>query len=65
MPVFDLNGSIVTVITLLGLERDTDINEGSELFNQMRQCADKVTRQICGQPASRMVSDGSSPNRLR
>ena len=65
MPVFDLNGSIVTVITLLGLERDTDINEGSELFNQMRQCVDKVTRQICGQPASRMVSDGSSPNRLR
>lgn len=65
MPIFDLNGGIVTVITLLGLERDTDISEGSGLFNQVRQCADKVTRQICGQPASRSVSDGSSPNRLR
>ncbi|MBW0148416.1 IclR family transcriptional regulator [Marinobacter arenosus] len=48
MPVHDLNGSIVTVITLLGLERDTDISEGSELFEQVRNCASKVTRQICG-----------------
>lgn len=65
MPIFDLNGSIVTVITLLGLEGDTDIQEGSELFQRVRQCVDKVTHQICGQPAKRMVSDGSSPNRLR
>lgn len=65
MPVFDLNGNIVTVITLLGLEQDTDISEGSELFNQLRQCTDKVTHQICGQPTKRMVSDGSSPNSLR
>lgn len=49
MPVYDLNGSIVTVITLLGLARDTDISEGSPLFQQVRDCADKVTRQICGQ----------------
>lgn len=65
MPVFDLNGNIVTVISLLGLERDTDINEGTELFNQLRQCTDKVTYKICGQPARRMVSDGSSPSSLR
>lgn len=49
MPVYDLNGSIVTVITLLGLAQDTDISEGSPLFEQVRQCAEKVTRQICGQ----------------
>lgn len=48
-PVFDLNGSIVTVITLLGLDRDTDISEGSFLFEQVRDCSDRVTRQICGQ----------------
>ncbi|KAA1170843.1 IclR family transcriptional regulator [Marinobacter salinexigens] len=65
MPVYDLNGSIVTVITLLGMERDTDIEEGSELFEQVRSCAEKVTRQICGQPSSLSVSDGSSPNSLR
>ncbi|EBA00591.1 transcriptional regulator, IclR family protein [Marinobacter sp. ELB17] len=65
MPVFDLNGNIVTVITLLGLERDTDIREGSELFRQVRLCATKVTRQICGQPTKRMVSEGNSPNNLR
>ena len=65
MPVFDLNGGIVTVITLLGLERDTDIKEDSDLFNQVLQCANKITRQICGQSASRMVSEGSSPNSLR
>lgn len=65
MPIFDLNGNIVTVITLLGLERDTDIREGSELFNQVRLCVNKVTRQICGQPTKRMVSDGNSPNNLR
>lgn len=49
MPVFDLNGTIVTILTLLGLDRDTDISEGSELFEQLRQCTDRVTRQICGQ----------------
>ncbi|MDO6443406.1 MULTISPECIES: IclR family transcriptional regulator [unclassified Marinobacter] len=48
-PVFDINGSIITVITLLGLERDTDIAEGSVLFEQVRECCDRVTRQICGQ----------------
>jgi len=48
-PVFDINGGIVTVITLLGVERDTDISEGSFLFEQVRQCSDRVTRQICGQ----------------
>jgi DNA-binding IclR family transcriptional regulator len=48
-PVFDINGSIVTVITLLGLDRDTDISEGSFLFEQVRECSDRVTRQICGQ----------------
>jgi len=48
-PVFDINGGIVTVITLLGLERDTDISEGSFLFEQVRECTDRVTRQICGQ----------------
>ena len=47
--VFDINGSIVTVITLLGLDRDTDISEGSFLFEQVRECSDRVTRQICGQ----------------
>lgn len=65
MPVHDLNGNIVTVITLLGLEHDTDISEGSALFHQVRQCADKVTRQICGQPANRAVSEGSSPKSFR
>lgn len=49
MPVFDLNGSIVTVITLLGMDRDTDIGEGSELFEKVRECSQRVTRQICGQ----------------
>ena len=48
MPVFDINGSIVTVITLLGLERDTDISEGSSLFEKVRACSDRVTQQICG-----------------
>lgn len=48
MPVFDINGSIVTVITLLGMERDTDISEGSFLFEKVRECSDRVTRQICG-----------------
>lgn len=49
MPVFDMNGSIVTVITLLGLEHDTDITEYSSLFESVRACSDRVTRQICGQ----------------
>ncbi|WP_111498047.1 IclR family transcriptional regulator [Marinobacter bohaiensis] len=49
MPVFDLNGGIVTVMTLLGLEQDTDVSEGSALFRQLRECADRVTRQVCGQ----------------
>lgn len=48
-PVFDINGSIVTVITLLGLEADTDIRSGSPLFEQLKECADRVTRQVCGQ----------------
>ncbi|WP_288944738.1 IclR family transcriptional regulator [uncultured Marinobacter sp.] len=65
MPVHDLNRNIVTVITLLGLERDTDISEDSALFQQVRQCVVKITRQICGHPDSRTVSDGSSPNSLR
>lgn len=49
MPVFDINGSIVTIITLLGMDRDTDISEGSELFRQVQDCARRVTRQICGE----------------
>lgn len=57
MPVYDLNGSIVTVITLLGLQRDTDISEGSTLFEQVRQCVDKVTRQICGQQKAEQSRD--------
>ncbi|WP_303288447.1 IclR family transcriptional regulator [Marinobacter sp. SS8-8] len=65
MPVHDLNSNIVTVITLLGLERDTDISEDSALFQQVRQCAEKITRQICGQPDNRTVSEGSSPNSFR
>ena len=48
-PVFDINGSIVTVITLLGLDRDTDISEGSFLFEKVLECSKRVTRQICGQ----------------
>lgn len=48
MPVFDINGGIATVITLLGLEADTDISEGSYLFERVRACSDMVTRQICG-----------------
>lgn len=48
-PVFDINGSIVTVITLLGLTRDTDISEGSFLFERTKECSDRVTRQICGE----------------
>ena len=48
-PVFDLNGSIVTVITLLGMAKDTDVEEGSELFEQVRLCSERVTQQICGQ----------------
>ena len=48
-PAFDINGSIVTVITLLGLDRDTDISKGSLLFEQVRGCSDRVTRQIFGQ----------------
>lgn len=49
VPVFDINGNIVTVLTLLGLEKDTDIREGSELFEQLLKCSDRVTQQICGQ----------------
>ncbi|MBE93729.1 IclR family transcriptional regulator [Marinobacter sp.] len=48
MPVYDINGSIVTVITLLGLDQDTDIREGSELFNRVLECSNRVTHQICG-----------------
>lgn len=65
IPVYDLNSNIVTVITLLGLAHDTDIEEGSMLFQQVQRCAEKVTQKICGQPASLTVSDGSSPNSLR
>ncbi|WP_304639694.1 IclR family transcriptional regulator [Pseudomonas sp.] len=48
MPVFDINARIVTVITLLGLDLDTDISEGSYLFEKVRECSELITRQVCG-----------------
>lgn len=48
MPIFDINGRIATVITVLGMELDTDISEGSYLFEKLRACSELVTKQICG-----------------
>lgn len=46
--VFDLNGKIPTVISLMGMAGDTPIQEGSDFHKFILQSAESVTRRLCG-----------------
>ncbi len=47
----DINGNISSVISLMGLNGDTDVRPGSPLADRVLACAQQVTEEICGQPA--------------
>lgn len=53
-PVIDYNGHISSVISLIGLHGDTDVQPGSFYSEKIRRSAQSVTEAICGrrlQPA--------------
>lgn len=47
--IFDINGNISSVISLMGMAGDTDIRPGSALQQHLTGCAEQVTEAICGQ----------------
>ena len=46
--VFDLNGKIPTVISLMGMAGDTPVEEGCDFHKFTLQIAESVTRRLCG-----------------
>jgi DNA-binding IclR family transcriptional regulator len=48
--IYDINGNISSVVSLMGMAGDTDITPGSVLQQQLMSCVTGVTEEICGQP---------------
>ncbi len=46
--IHDINGNISSVISLMGLNGDTDVRPGSHYSEQVKACAQRVTEEICG-----------------
>lgn len=46
--IFDINGRIPAVISLMGLNGDTDVEQGGLNQRLLSACVDRVTAQICG-----------------
>ncbi len=46
--IFDINGQIQAIITLMGMSGDTEIEPGSRHQRLLSACTRSVTRQICG-----------------
>lgn len=46
--IFDINGQIQAIISLMGMSGDTDIEVGSRYQRLLSACTRSVTRQICG-----------------
>lgn len=47
--IYDINGNISSVISLMGMGGDTDVTPGSWLQQQLKACVQRVTDEICGQ----------------
>ena len=48
--IYDVNGNISSVVSLMGMAGDTDISPGSRLHEALTSCVEQVTREIGGQP---------------
>ncbi|GAA0788947.1 IclR family transcriptional regulator [Marinobacterium sediminicola] len=46
--IHDINGNISSVISLMGLNGDTDVRPGSRYSEMVKACAAQVTGEICG-----------------
>lgn len=47
--IYDINGNISSVISLMGMGGDTDVAPGASLHQQLMTCVQSVTDKICGQ----------------
>lgn len=46
--IHDINGNISSVISLMGINGDTDVRPGSQYSEMVKACAGRVTEEICG-----------------
>lgn len=47
--IFDINGQISSVISLLGMANDSDVKPGGYYYKVVKSCTNQVTEAICGQ----------------
>ncbi|MBV1789137.1 IclR family transcriptional regulator [Marinobacterium sp. D7] len=47
--IHDINGNVSSVVSIMGLTGDVDVNPGSRYHQALLECTRQVTAQICGQ----------------
>ena len=53
--IHDINGNISSVISLMGINGDTDVRPGSRYSEMVQECARNVTEEICGRRSQSVV----------
>lgn len=46
--IYDINGNISSVVTIMGLTGDIDVSPGSQYHNALLACTQEVTEKVCG-----------------
>ncbi|MBR9884442.1 MAG: IclR family transcriptional regulator [Oceanospirillales bacterium] len=49
-PVYDINGNVLSVISIMGLSGDVEVAPGSRYHQALMACTQQVSDQICGAP---------------
>lgn len=54
--IYDINGQISSVVSLMGMANDSDVEPNGYYYEMIKTCTHQVTEEICGQRANALAS---------